>query len=170
MRTIISPGVFMTRSMKYITRKSSTIMIARQMATACVIPGYCGASIMKINMAATPAGGTMLGTATGEAASWIAVGVPELGLDGCAFWKMTCSAAISRTNPPEIRNASMEMRYLPRRVPPASATNAQSAEAITAPRIATSRLNRASAPRVNPAKERDKLDRPKQHEEYRKDK
>ena len=71
-----------------------------------------------------------MGTATGETASWIAVGLPELGLDGGALRNMTCSAAIRRTSPPEIRTASMEMRYLPRIVAPASATNAQSPEAI----------------------------------------
>ena len=81
------------------------------------------------------------------------MGLPELGLDGGALRNMTCSAAIRRTSPPEIRTASMEMRYLPRIVPPASATNAQSTEAITAPGIATARLNRGSAPRVNPAKD-----------------
>ena len=64
--TSMRPGVFMTWSMKYITRKSNTMMIGREIATACINPGTCGASIMRINMAATPACGTMIGTATGE--------------------------------------------------------------------------------------------------------
>jgi hypothetical protein len=63
------------------------------------------------------------------------------------------SDEISRTSPPPPGAASIEMRYLDRSVLPARATKAQSTKAITAPRIATARLNRTSAPCINPEKD-----------------
>jgi len=50
------------------------------------------------------------------------------------------------------RAATNEMRYLPRRADPASATTAQTVDAITAPRIATLYLKRLFSPCTKAAK------------------
>jgi hypothetical protein len=143
------PGTLTTWSMKNITRKSSTIMVTSAKAITDPEPGKVGASMTNIRIAATPAGGTMIGMATGEMASWRAEGLEDSELDGSALGNVIFSAEMSSTNPPAIRTASREILYFAAKHSPIKPTIPTSADAIRNALVATSRLKGRSAWRIN---------------------
>jgi hypothetical protein len=131
--------------LKNITRKSSAIMTARLAAMGVMVSGYCLAVIIKIRIAATATGGTIMGVASGDSAIFMAFCGSLTGSRRCWREKIVFNADIRSIKPAESFSAVMLRWYLSTRLWAEMATSKHITLAIKEALIATARLKDKSA-------------------------